>query len=156
MSFLSKGKYKMGDGLSLSLSLSLSMCVCVYIYIYTHIHTYRKKSLPFKRKKQNKQNQKLRYLMLVELLEFVAEKWVDQSKSCYQYILSFWVCNLILDLMSTYFAVLCLATRSCPTLCNPIDCSCQAPLSMGILQATTLEWVAISFSRGSSPPRDRT
>ena len=58
--------------------------------------------------------------------------------------------------MSTYFAVLCLATRSCPTLCNPIDCSCQAPLSMGILQATTLEWVAISFSRGSSPPRDRT
>ena len=58
--------------------------------------------------------------------------------------------------MSTYFAVLCLATRSCPTLCNPIDCSCQAPLSMGILQATTLEWVAISFSRGSSPPRNQT
>ena len=58
--------------------------------------------------------------------------------------------------MSTYFAVLCLATRLCPTLCNPIDCSCQAPLSMGILQATTLEWVAISFSRGSSPPRNQT
>ena len=32
----------------------------------------------------------------------------------------------------------------------------QAPLSMGILQARILEWVAISFSRGSSQPRDRT
>ena len=31
----------------------------------------------------------------------------------------------------------------------------QAPLSMGILQARILEWVAISFSRGSSQPRDQ-
>ena len=32
----------------------------------------------------------------------------------------------------------------------------QVPLSMGILQARILEWVAIPFSRGSSQPRDRT
>ena len=32
----------------------------------------------------------------------------------------------------------------------------QAPLSMGILQARILEWVAISFSKGSSQPRNRT
>ena len=32
----------------------------------------------------------------------------------------------------------------------------QAPLSTGILQARILEWVAISFSRGSSGPRDQT
>ena len=32
----------------------------------------------------------------------------------------------------------------------------QAPLSMGFFQARTLEWVAVSFSRGSSQPRDRT
>ena len=32
----------------------------------------------------------------------------------------------------------------------------QAPLSMGLLQARILEWVAISFSRGSSQPRDQT
>ena len=31
----------------------------------------------------------------------------------------------------------------------------QAPLSMGTLQARTLEWVAILFSRGSSQPRDQ-
>jgi len=32
----------------------------------------------------------------------------------------------------------------------------QAPLSIGILQASTLEWVAFPFSRGSSQPRDQT
>ena len=32
----------------------------------------------------------------------------------------------------------------------------QAPLSMGILQARTLEWVAMPSSKGSSPPRNRT
>ena len=37
-----------------------------------------------------------------------------------------------------------------------MDCTCQAPLSMGILQARTLEWVAVPFSRGSSEPKDQT
>ena len=42
-----------------------------------------------------------------------------------------------------------LVTQLCPTLCDPMSIR-------GILQARILEWVAISFSRGSSPPRDRT
>ena len=36
--------------------------------------------------------------------------------------------------------------QSCPTLCNPIDCSPPGSPVPGILQARTLEWVAISFS----------
>ena len=36
--------------------------------------------------------------------------------------------------------------QSCPTLCDPIDGSPLAPAVPGILQARTLEWVAISFS----------
>ena len=36
--------------------------------------------------------------------------------------------------------------QSCPTLCNPIDGSPPDSPVLGILQATTLEWVAISFS----------
>ena len=36
--------------------------------------------------------------------------------------------------------------QSCPTLCNPIDGSLPGSPVPGILQATTLEWVAISFS----------
>ena len=48
---------------------------------------------------------------------------------------------------------LVLVVQLCPTLCNPIDCS--SPGSSvhavhGILQARTLEWDAILFSRGSS------
>ena len=45
---------------------------------------------------------------------------------------------------------------SCPTLCDPMDCSLPGSSLHGILQARVLEWVAISFSRGSSWPRDRT
>ena len=55
-----------------------------------------------------------------------------------------------------YSAVLCLATQSCPTVCDRKDCSPQAPVSMGILQARILEWVAMPSSRGSPEPRDRT
>ena len=44
----------------------------------------------------------------------------------------------------------------CPTLCNPMDCSLQGSSFHGIFQARVLEWVAISFSRGSSQPRDQT
>ena len=46
--------------------------------------------------------------------------------------------------------------QSCPTLCDPIDCSLPGSSIHGIFQATVLEWVAISFSRESSQPRDRT
>ena len=51
---------------------------------------------------------------------------------------------------------LCVCVQSCPTLCNPIDYSLPDSSVHGILQARTLEWVAISSSRGSSWPRDRT
>ena len=36
--------------------------------------------------------------------------------------------------------------QSCPTLCDPIDGSPPGPTVPGILQARSLEWVAISFS----------
>ena len=50
----------------------------------------------------------------------------------------------------------CLVTQSCPTLGSPMNCRLQAPLSLGNLQAGILEWVAISFSRGPSRPREWT
>ena len=46
--------------------------------------------------------------------------------------------------------------KLCPTVCNPLDCSLSGSSVHGILQARILEWVAISFSRGSSRPRDQT
>ena len=47
-------------------------------------------------------------------------------------------------------------TQSCLTLCNPMDGSLPGSAVHGIFQARILEWAAISFSRGSSQPRDRT
>ena len=44
-------------------------------------------------------------------------------------------------------------TQSCPTLCNPMDCSLPGSSVHGIFQARVLEWGAIAFSRGSSWPR---
>ena len=49
-----------------------------------------------------------------------------------------------------------LVTQSCPTLCNPLDCSPPGFPVHGISQARILEWVAISSSRGSFWPRDQT
>ena len=64
---------------------------------------------------------------------------------------NFQVYNTVLSLLSLF---------SCSVLSDSFSTSwtvaLQAPLSMGILQARILEWVAISFSRGSSQPRDRT
>ena len=46
--------------------------------------------------------------------------------------------------------------QSCPTLCNPMDCSLPGSSIHGIFQARVLERVAISFFKGSSRPRDLT
>ena len=49
-----------------------------------------------------------------------------------------------------------LVAQLCPTICNLIDCSWPGSSDHGIPQARILEWIAISFSRGSSQPRDWT
>ena len=56
----------------------------------------------------------------------------------------------------TWLCCACLVAQSCPTLCDPMDCSPPGSSVPGILQARVLERVAISISRGSSQLRDRT
>ena len=46
--------------------------------------------------------------------------------------------------------------QSCPTLCDPMECSPPGSSVHGILQARILEWDALPASKGSSQPRDRT
>ena len=58
---------------------------------------------------------------------------------------------LIYACMPIHFSLIC-----DPGLCDPMDCSPPGSSVHGILQARILEWVAISFSRESSRPRDRT
>ena len=50
----------------------------------------------------------------------------------------------------------CPVAQSCPAPCDPMDCSPPGSSVHGIRQARVLEWAAVSFSRGSSRPRDRT
>ena len=50
----------------------------------------------------------------------------------------------------------CPVVQSCPTLWDLMDCILPGSSVLGIFQARILEWVAISFSRGSSWPRDWT
>ena len=54
------------------------------------------------------------------------------------------VMSLLLNMLSAAAAAKLL--QSCPTLCDPIDGSAPGSPILGILQARTLEWVAISFS----------
>ena len=62
-------------------------------------------------------------------------------------------CSLIYDHTFLYAAAT-KSLQSCPTLCDPRGCSPPGSPGPGILQARTLECVAISFSRGSSRSRD--
>ena len=57
--------------------------------------------------------------------------------------------------VQTCVVVVVLVAQSCPTFCNPMDCSPPGSSVHGILQAIILKWVALSFSRGSSQPRDQ-
>ena len=54
-----------------------------------------------------------------------------------------------------YSHIQCVRAQSRPTLCDPMDCSPRGSCVRGILQASRLEQVAVSSSRGPSRPRDQ-
>ena len=106
---------------------------------------------------------------IVHTVTRVEHDWSDLAAAWYFFVnsLSF-LCKCPLAFLLSFilflFTVLRVAfmfyesevTQSCPTLCDPLDCSLPGFSVHGILQARKLEWVTISFSRGSSWPRDWT
>ena len=89
-------------------------------------------------------------------------KWfpnIFSNSVCCLFILlnHFWLCE-VAGCVSWQCDTGCggLVTKSCPTLCNPVDCNPSGSSVHGIFQARILEWVLISFSRGSSSPTYRT
>ena len=62
--------------------------------------------------------------------------------------------NLLLHKNNIYIFDVC--AQSCPTLCDPMDCSSPGSSVHGISQARILEWVAIPFSRDLPDPRIKT
>ena len=55
-----------------------------------------------------------------------------------------------------YVCIYAVLNHSAMSDYDPLTVAHQALLSLGILQARILEWVAVTFSRGSSQPRDQT
>ena len=82
------------------------------------------------------------------------------SSLSFKYILKKHLNLYIPLLMTTVFDIMCMCAcsvaQSCLTLCNLMDCNPTGFSVLGILQARILEWVAISFSRRSSWPRNQT
>ena len=72
----------------------------------------------------------------------------------YAHICIFVLCNGMQCKMHFFLSMHAKLLQSCLTLWDPMDCSPPDSSVCGILQARTLEWVAISYSRGSSWPRD--
>ena len=58
----------------------------------------------------------------------------------------FFTTNATWEAIINYAAAAAKSLQSCPTLCDPIDGSPSGSTVPGILQARTLEWVAIAFS----------
>ena len=65
------------------------------------------------------------------------------------------ISHYTLNLVFALDCCCCLVAKSHPTLRDPTDCSPPGSSVYGISQARILEWVVISFSRGSSRPRDQ-
>ena len=97
------------------------------------------------------------FLAVVDV--FIGDYVVDLERFLHGWLLLSWlwycVCLFSRDVSC------CLVVQSCPTLCDPVDSwptrlwpalAYQAPLTMEIIQARTLEWVAMPSSRGSSRP----
>ena len=99
------------------------------------------------------------FVFLFPGLRFIRSSFIDHEMIGRLYLLSWcftfgMIINYWLILVFQWMRAKLL--RSCLTLCDPMDCSPEGFSVQGILQARKLEWVTMTFSRGSSQPRDRT
>ena len=89
---------------------------------------------------------------------FVPRMFISSSLPMFITLLSNFFYKLSLGICS-FILLYCMRAKSlrlCQTLGEPMACSLPGSFVCGVLQARILEWVAMSFSRGSSQRRDRT
>jgi len=92
---------------------------------------------------------------VVVLFRFSVSAVINFVSAFFYEIIHFNLCpNLYIELCK--ICCCCLVTKSCLTLCDPMDCSPSGSSVHGILQARRVKWVAISYSRRSSWPKDQT
>ena len=97
-----------------------------------------------------------RKLCSMSMTAWMGGKSQGDGMQVYAWLSPFAVPLKVSHFKSVLCCILCLVAQSCLTLESPWTVVRQAPPSMGILQATILEWVAMPSSRGSSQPRNRT
>ena len=91
-----------------------------------------------------------------QVLKFSNVTWHSKNLKFYTTQNCFYCVYLSIKCFKPILSKYLLLVQSCPTLWDPINYSLPSSSVHGILQARILEWVAISFSRGSSWPRNRT
>ena len=79
-----------------------------------------------------------------------------EKEKNYHWVSSFTIISDVTEARRVLMVKWSEVTKSCPTLCDPMDSNLPGSAVHGIFQARILEWAAISVSRGSSQPRDRT
>ena len=95
-------------------------------------------------------------ILQARILEWVAIPFSRGSSWCRDQTQAPCIAVRFLTIWATSKPKNVLVAQSCPTLCDPMDCSPQCSFIHWILQARILEWVAIPFSRGSSWCRNQT
>ena len=87
--------------------------------------------------------------------QFTATSWLKQQDS---FKCSFWRQEPQTAQSKTMFTLFFFfyVAQACSTLCDPLDCGLPGSSIHGIFQTRIPQWLAISFSGGSSWPRDRT
>ena len=81
------------------------------------------------------------------MTKFIALKWASVFNGTIFTFIIYPKCNIVhVSLFLAAAAAAAKSLQSCPTLCDPIDGSPPGSPVLGILQARTLKWVAISFS----------
>ena len=81
---------------------------------------------------------------------FFISDHLGRGRWCLKIVFLFPLCH------SLQYLTKVLVTQSCPTLCDPTDCSPPGSSVHGLFQARILEWVSMPFPKGSSWPRSWT
>ena len=137
--------------------------VCLYLSVYYSVESVGSmgtmKSIGSQRVRHNWMTHfhSIHYIMHYHLLFFFLQ---GSLREVISKLVSRMVILPLVTLLPTFFGLVYLlvghpcylVTKLCPSLYYPMDCSLPGSSVRGISQARILEWVAISSSRGSSPP----
>ena len=111
--------------------------------------------IPLGYKLQNYLHEKSFFFYLIKIVYQKKKSCVRSQSKCQpqdqKLAVFFFLCVCVCVCVCVHVCVCVLVAQSCPTLCDPLDCSPPGSSVHGILQARILEWVAIPFSKGNLP-----